>query len=270
MNKRVLLVLTLALCVLLLCSCSSNEPKRYDVVTNPNSLQTQQSLFDSKPTAAPTAVPTMAPAADIAVPAPTNAPANAGLSTQPTAAPTVRGEYAGATPVKIDPLDKPSPSPVPALEFAYQVYDATKLRLSFEAPVGWIKNDAAADVFTLTNPDERMDFAATLSVYARNVSSDYGANELNRVVKDMLSTIQSDFYSFHDTSTAERTLLDSKGRYADYHAYKKDGTHAYGRVHAVCVNRTLYILHMSCPYAYRETYKDTVYATFRKSVKITQ
>lgn len=268
MKKHVLLVLALALCLVLLCSCQSSEPKRYDVVTNPNTIPTQQSLFDTPVTEAP-AVPTAEPIV-VEQPIVTSAPANVGLSTQPTAAPTVRGEYAGATPVKIDPLDKPSPSPEPALEFVYQVYDATKLRLSFEAPSGWQKNDAAADVFTLTNTDPRMDYQATLSVYARNVSSDYGANELNRVVKDMLNTIQSGFYSFHDTSTAERTLLDSKGRYADYHAYKKDGTHAYGRVHAVCVNRTLYILHLSCPYAYRETYKDTVYATFRKTVKITQ
>ena len=269
MKKRVLLVLTLALCLLLVCGCKGGEQKRYDVLTNPNDLATQQSLIgNSNKIPELTPEPTVYPQ-PTAVPV-TNQPANAGLSTKPTAAPTVRGQYAGATPVKLDPLDKPTPTPEPPLEFAYQVYDATKLRLSFEAPVGWLKNDAAADVFTLTNPDSRMDYASTLSVYARNVSSDYGANELNRVVKDMLSTIQGDFYSFHDTSTAERTLLDSKGRYADYHAYKKDGTHAYGRVHAVCVNRTLYILHMSCPYAYRETYKDTVYATFRKTVKITQ
>ena len=45
MKKRVLLVLTLALCLLLVCGCKGGEQKRYDVLTTPNDLATQQSLI---------------------------------------------------------------------------------------------------------------------------------------------------------------------------------------------------------------------------------
>ena len=51
-----------------------------------------------------------------------------------TAAPTMQSEYAGATPVLIDPIDKPTPTPLPTLTFTYAKYEATALGLTFEAP----------------------------------------------------------------------------------------------------------------------------------------
>ena len=73
------------------------------------------------------------------------------------------------------------------------------------------------------------------------------------------------------TKTASRTLLDKNGIYADYTGVEKTtGAAVWGRVHAVCVNKTLYILEMCTPQVYKEQYKDTVYSRFRRTVKITR
>ena len=42
--------------------------------------------------------------------------------------------YAGATPIPLDPIDMPTPTPKPVLTFSYGIVAADKLRLNFEAP----------------------------------------------------------------------------------------------------------------------------------------
>ena len=65
-------------------------------------------------------------------------------------------------------------------------------------------------------------------------------------------------------------MLDKTGVYADYSGVNKNGQNVGGRVHVVCIGKKLYVLELSWPKAYTETYKDTVYKQFRHSVKITK
>ncbi len=196
---------------------------------------------------------------------------NATVYSEPTEVPAEVNSYAGATPVIIDPIDKPTPTPVPALTFGeYVVYDATKLGLSFEAPVGWTVNDIEQSVYTITNPDSSVDYQATVKVSAYSVNSEYSQSELSKEVRNVLNTLKGGFASFSPTNTATRTLLDKTGVYADFTAAYRSGVRVAGRVHAVCVNKKLYILEMTYPREYMETYKDTVYKRFRHSVKITK
>ncbi|MBQ9308232.1 MAG: hypothetical protein IJ229_09925 [Clostridia bacterium] len=196
---------------------------------------------------------------------------NATVYNDPTGAPTMNSVYAGATPVIIDPIDKPTPTPVPPLTFSeYIVYDATKLGISFEAPTGWIVDDVEQSVYLLTNPDPSVDYQATERVSAYTVNTEYSQSDLAKEVRNVLSTLRADFSSFSPTNTATRSLLDKTGVYADFSGVTKAGQSVAGRVHAVCVNKKLYILEMTYPKAYTETYKDTVYKRFRHSVKITK
>ena len=64
-----------------------------------------------------------------------------------TSAPLMQSEYAGATPVKIDPVDKPTPTPLPKITFSYTTYNAPNLHLTFEGPAGWIADDLAVDTY---------------------------------------------------------------------------------------------------------------------------
>ena len=186
-----------------------------------------------------------------------------------TAAPTVNSEYAGATPVVIDPIDKPTATPVPPITFTFVNYDATKLHLAFEAPAGWTVDDVQSDTYVLTNPDTSADYQASITVRAIPVTSDYNHSQLVSEVKSMLSSIGSEFSDWSPSKTADRTLLDKSGVYANYTA-TKDGAQVAGRVHVTCIGKTLYTVHFSYPRAYRDTYADNVITQFRKTITITQ
>jgi len=169
--------------------------------------------------------------------------------------------------VVLDPIDKPTPTPVPKLTVAYTVYDAIKLGLSFEGPAGWLKDDSSADTFTIQNPNQLVDYPATLTVRAQQVSSDYTTSELRTIVNGMLDSIASaGFEDYNPSQTAGRTLLGKDGIYANYDGTLNAGPQVAGRVHAVCVDRVLYTIHISAPKAQWDDYKEMVYDHMRDTL----
>lgn len=195
----------------------------------------------------------------------------AGAQDALTPAPTVKSEYAGATPVLIDPIDKPTPTPLPPLTFVYDKYESAVLHLSFEAPAGWLTDDSTPDTLTLTNPDPAMDYAARLSIRLTPVSKNYNKNDLVKEVKNTLDTLGSDGYAkFERSNTAVRTFMNTDAVYANYTGTTLDGVKVGGRLIIACVNKTLYILNVSYPQGYTKTYVDGVYDKFRHTVKVTE
>lgn len=185
-----------------------------------------------------------------------------------TPAPTMKGEYAGATPVLIDPIDKPTPTPLPTLTFSYQKYEAKALGLTFEAPMGWLEDDSQPDTYILTNPDPSMDYAAQLSIRVVPVSKNYNKNELIKEVKGTLDTLGSNgFKKFEKSQTAGRKFMNTNAIYANYTGTTTDNVKVAGRIIIACSNKNLYILHCSYPQGYTKTYVDNVYDKFRHSVK---
>lgn len=187
----------------------------------------------------------------------------------PTTAPTVQSAFAGATPIVIDPIDKPTPTPAPALTFSYTAYSADKLKLSFEGPTDWMVDDTSSDTYVLTNPDTNMSYPATITLRATGVNSGYSSSNLTKEVQQMLATLkESGFKKFSASRTASRTLLDHKGVYANFTATLDDGTKIGGRVHATTMNRMLYTLTMTYPADYINTYEHQVYRQLRKTLKL--
>lgn len=180
--------------------------------------------------------------------------------------------YAGATPVIIDPVDKPTPTPLPNLKFSYSAYTASALHLTFEGPSGWIVDESAPDTYVLTNPDTSMDYAATVSIRVVPVNKQYSSSEITKEVKGALDTIHSDMNlkSFDPSNTATRTFIDGNGVYAAYRAYTQEGVGVAGRVIINCVNKNLYIMHASYPRSLADTFAEGVYNKIRSSMKITQ
>ena len=264
MKKRLMLALMLILCAVLLAGCSGNG-KRYDVLTS-NSGGSQQNTapqptLEDNPLAEEDEY-----GDDWAAPLPTQVAPTA------TPAPTVRSQYAGATPVVIDPIDKPTPTAVPKLQVAYTAYDAKKLGVSFEGPAGWLPSDAADDTFILQNPNARMDYAATLTLTAKKVSADYSTSDLKSVVNGMLDSIGSaNFEEYDPSQTDSRSLLGKNGIYANYTGtllLNGAEVQVAGRVHAVCVDKVLYTLHLTTPRAQWNDYKDMVYDKIRDTLTI--
>ena len=276
MMKRKLLAVLMCLCLLMLAGCKTSEPQRFDYYGNSGSQSSQGGQ--------PTDAPTDAPQGDIDYDSGDYDPSseegigdddfslvNVGASSnaQPTDAPTVYSQFAGATPVRIDPIDKPTPTPVPPLTFTYQAYDATNLGLSFEGPIGWTVDASASDAYTIYNPDPSVDYTATLTLRATSVTTQYSEDDLAKEVKSLLSTIgSSGFSTWNPSNTAPRTLIGYPGVYANYTGVLTDGTEVAGRVHATYANNTLYTLHITYPRAYTETYKDGVYDKVRNTITI--
>ena len=296
MRKKLMLILCLILCAGMLAACSGgNQNERFPVIST-------QSIQNYNTTAATDAPSVSAPetqgeslvdeltnfddgAYDPASEEDEGEPPLSGSvfdntyapiveQSTPTVAPTVNSQYAGASPVVIDPIDKPTPTPLPPITFAYQTYNATKLHLSFDAPAGWIVDDSASDTYILTQPANEAvpEYTSMITVRVTTVSSQYNASDLAREVKQMLETIGANgtFSSFSESLMAERTLLGKTGVYANYTAVTTSGAEAAGRVHATCIDKTLYTVHITYPRGYRDTYVDQVYDKFRSTVQITQ
>ncbi len=284
--RRIFLALGMLAVMCILSACAPKETQRYQVMNNPASANQSETIPDISTDASYGSAPGNTeneaynfdigdydPASEEGIldDLPNILDGSASLTTEPTPVPTMRSSYAGATPVVLDPIDKPTPTPVPPLTFAnYATYDATNIGVSFSAPVGWTEETGNGS-YTIVNPDTRIDYAARLTVSMASVKTDYTKSELTKEVKDILADLRKQYDSFSPTNTAERSLLDKSGVYADFTALIKDSqTKIGGRVHAVCVNKKLYVLTMTWPRDYTETYKDTVYKNFRHTIQVTK
>jgi hypothetical protein len=180
--------------------------------------------------------------------------------------------YAGSTPLVLDPIDMPTPTPHPARTFSYTNYEATKLGLKFDGPVGWTVDESVDDTFTLTEPEKIDNYTAFITIRKVPVSKDYKQSDMEKEVGDMLETIGStnfDKSTWKPSMTAERTLMDSDGVYANYEGTLVDGTRVRGRVHVTCIDKTLYTVHMSHAAAYNSDYLKN-HAKIRETMTLTK
>ncbi len=274
--KKIILTVLMVLCLVALCACQGGEQERFDVVTSKDQLATQRPAAQAQTVVGDPGYDFDTGDYDPAseenwdeASSPVTVYEQAPETNQ---APEAASAYPGATPVVLDPIDKPTPTPAPAISITeYQVYDATRLRLSFEGPVGWTIDDTRTDSYTITNPDSRASYPAQLTVTTKAVAAEYTQNDLKKEVKTQLNTLKADYTGFSPTNTATRTLFDKTGVYADFSGVLKDtDVKVWGRVHAITVNKTLVVLTITAPYEYRETYKDTLYSKFRHTVKFTK
>ena len=246
MKKRWLMALALLVCLCLLTACKTSEPDKYQVKTQTSGQQQTAGATGSTGNKVLVGDEYMDPLAeedynnfddsDWMEELPTAEPPT------PTPALVFRGEYAGATPVPIDPIDKPTPTAVPPLAaFSFKTYEAT------------------------------------LTLHAEKVKSQYSTSDLKTVVRNMLSAIEAQdvVVEFSPTNTASRDLLEADGVYADYTATLAGGVRIRGRVHATCVEKVLYTVHLSAPADYWDLtgdgdYKDGVYDKMRHTIRITK
>ncbi len=177
----------------------------------------------------------------------------------PIDVPSVDASYAfaGSTPIPLDPIDMPTGTPRPNLTFEYQTYEATKLGLKFDGPIGWIVDDTQNDTYILTEPeDQRKDnYTAFIIIKKTPVNQQYNLNDLKKEVRDMLDTIGStNFKPFEPAIASDRTLMGHDGIYDDYAGTLVDGTRVRGRVQVTCIDKVLYSIHMAHPANYNSDY----------------
>ena len=286
MMKKTVLAVVLALCVFALAACGGSQQEHFDTADNVNEIKASASTPQpATPTPTPAPTPYDFDTGDYD---PTSEEGLSGLTPEeeaeesfevviPAATPvSINSEYAGEPPMVIDPIDKPTPSPVPSITYAnddFAVYDATRLRVSFEAPAGWDVDDSISDTYMVTNPDSQMSFQGYLMLTVRGVSDSYGKSALQREVNAVLEALKSGYTNFSPSNFGSRTLLSVSGEYKDFTATIK-GTEiqVWGRVQAVyhSASKSLIVLRVVAPLEYKSLYKDTIYPQFRKTLKFTR
>lgn len=277
--KKIILVAMLAISVLIFVSCGTDTGESFPQASSPSQL--------TQPTPAPQqdAAQPVIPDYDSGEYDPSSegdpfgddyfGEDTAYATATPAPSPVViNSQYAGATPLAIDPIDKPTPTAAPSVTLSssdFTTYDATRLRISFDAPSGWDVDDSNANTFILTNPDPRMAYHGQIMMTVTSVSTSYSENDLKREVRNVRDSIKGSYNDFNPSNTASRTLFDAKGIYLDFTGTLK-GTEVqvWGRIQAVCVNRNLVIVQITGPREYRALYKDTIYPKFRSSVRFTR
>ncbi len=176
--------------------------------------------------------------------------------------------YAGATPIPLTPVDLPTPTPHPELTFDYATYTAGSLGLSFDCPSGWLVDESQTDVFVLTEPETQMHDGqqCIITISAEPVTANYSEKDLKKQVTQRLKEIGSvNFTVWNPSLTASRTLMDSKGVYANYTGTLANGIEVAGRILYASANNKLYGVEMVYPRDYRDDYLN-IFAKIRDTI----
>lgn len=176
--------------------------------------------------------------------------------------------YAGATPIPLTPVDLPTPTPHPELTFDYATYTAGSLGLSFDCPSGWLVDESQTDVFVLTEPETQMHDGqqCIITISAEPVTANYSEKDLKKQVTQRLKEIGSvNFTVWNPSLTASRTLMDSKGVYANYTGTLANGVEVAGRILYASANNKLYGVEMVYPRDYRDDYLN-IFAKIRDTI----
>lgn len=177
--------------------------------------------------------------------------------------------YAGSTPIPLDPIDMPTPTPRPQLSFTYVSYTSYGVGVTFEGPAGWQVDESQNQMMILSEPaaqiKEGQQCIVTLS--AEPVSNNYSQSDLKSHVKQRLDTIYtSEMSDYSPSLTAERYMMGQKAVYANYTGTLVNGTQVGGRIMYVCIDKVLYGLEIIFPQGYKEDYLG-VFGQIRKTMK---
>lgn len=177
--------------------------------------------------------------------------------------------FAGSSPIPLNPIDMPTPTPRPALTFTYATYTASRLGFTFESVAGYEIDDSSGDTYILREPagmwKDNKGVVVTLSQAA--VSGGYNKSDVRKDVLAKLDEIGQSYQRWEPSNTAERTLLNAPGYYANYRATQMDGTIVRGRIHmAVLPGNRVLTLHIEHPAEYNEDYIG-VFTKIRSTLK---
>lgn len=176
--------------------------------------------------------------------------------------------YAGSTPIPLNPIDMPSPTPRPDLTFTYSQYTASTVGITFEGPINWQADESQSSLFILTEPASQMKDGqqAVITISAEPIGSNYDQRDLEKHVQQRLDTIGGlQFEDFKPSYTATRHMMGSTGVYANYSGRLTTGVEVGGRIQYACIDGVLYGLEIAFPQGFRDDFID-VFGQVRTSM----
>ncbi len=180
-----------------------------------------------------------------------------------------------ATPVSVDPIDKPTPTPMPTPDYVYKVYENPNMGISFSIPITWLLNpntNQSSTVQFVEPQSEMMDqngYQTRLTIEQVNMGVPQTVSDARSRLESVLEEMATNFTSFVPGSIASATLGGAKGSYCYYKAEYNDGNKTYvmnGRITIVANNNSLYQMRITAPRAWY-SYYENVFRRARSSWK---
>ena len=180
-----------------------------------------------------------------------------------------------ATPVAVDPIDKPTPTPNPTPTFWYDQYVSEAMGISFNVPGTWLLNPNTNQSTTIqfVEPQSEMMDPGGYQTRVTIEKVDMGLNQTAQDAKERLqlalSELEQTFTTFTPGNIASQSFNDAKGYYCYYKAEYNDGTKTYamnGRIIIFAHERSLYEVRLTAPRNWY-SYYEYVYRNIRSSFK---
>ena len=185
-------------------------------------------------------------------------------------------ENPAATPVAVDPIDKPTPTPAPTPNYAYDKYTNDAMGISFYIPYTWHLNpntDQSRTVQFVEPKSEMMEkdgYQTRITIEKINMGLQQTASDARAALESTLEELSQTFTTFSAGNIASASIGESNGYYCYYKAEYNDGSKNYvmnGRIIIVAEGKALYQVRITTPRAWY-SYYEYVFRKVRATLDI--
>ena len=182
-----------------------------------------------------------------------------------------------ATPVAVDPIDKPTPTPAPTPDYMYDTYTSSSMGISFSIPYSWLLNPSTNQETTLqfVEPKSEMmepdGYQTRLTIERFSADLNQTAADARTQLESVLTELEGMFTTFKANDIATASIGGASGYYCYYRATYNDGTKEYsmrGRVAVVAHDKELIQIRLTTPSNWF-SYYNHVYRQLRATFKFT-
>lgn len=182
-----------------------------------------------------------------------------------------------ATPVAVDPIDKPTPTPAPTPDYMYDTYTSSSMGVSFSIPYSWLLNPSTNQETTLqfVEPKSEMmepdGYQTRLTIERFSAGLNQTAADARTRLESVLTELEGMFTTFKANDIATASIDGASGYYCYYRATYNDGTKEYsmrGRVAVVAHDKELIQIRLTTPSNWF-SYYNHVYRQLRATFKFT-
>ena len=180
-----------------------------------------------------------------------------------------------ATPVAVDPIDKPTPTPAPTPKFIYETYKNDTMGVSFSIPYTWLLNPNTNHATTVqfVEPKREMmepdGYQTRITVEKINMGLSQTAADAKLQLQTELEELKASFTTFSPGAIDAGNFGGANGYYCYYKAEYNDGTKNYemnGRIIIVAHEKALYQIRLTTPRNWY-SYYNYLWRQMRSTIK---
>ena len=180
-----------------------------------------------------------------------------------------------ATPIAVDPIDKPTPTPMPTPSYVYETYTNADMGVSFSIPYTWLLNpntNPSTTVQFVEPKSEMMEpdgYQTRLTIEKYDMGLNQTASDARAKLESTLEELATSFTSFKPNAIDSASFGEANGYYCYYRAEYNDGTKTYemnGRIIIVAHGKALYQIRLTTPRNWY-SYYNYVYRQVRYTFK---